>query len=117
MASGASIGRLSAAAVVFTVIEYRVEPLFELHWKSFDGRIVRVQIGVATNAYRLLFGDPLVHMTADARFVPSKSTVDAFHFSRVARITRKFRVLRNFMRKSGKGSTGIAGRNRIRDFG
>ena len=97
MAGGAAFGRLTRTIVMFRVIEYSVESLFELYRKGFDRRIVRIQIVVATNANCLLRGDPFVHMASDTRFVSAEPAVDALWFARMAGITFKLGMFGNLM--------------------
>lgn len=99
MARCAAFGGPACAAVMIRVVEHGVEPFSELHGKCFDLRVLRFQIRMADRTYRLLFSDPLIHVTADAGFVSAELTFCAFRFALMTGIALELQMLRNLMRK------------------
>lgn len=81
------------------VVELHVEALDKFRRKSLDWRIRRLQVRVANKTDSLLLSDPLVHVTADARFVPTQLALDSAFLALMARITCELNMLGNFMRK------------------
>ena len=54
---------------------------------------------MASNTDRLLFRDPLVHVTADAGFMPAELAFCAFGFALVTGVTFELQMFRYLVRK------------------
>jgi hypothetical protein len=99
VASRAAFGRLTGAVVMIRVIENGIEPFSKLNRECFDRRVLGLQICMANNADRLLFSDPLVHVTSNAGLMSAKLAFRAVTFALMTYIAFELQVFWDLVRK------------------